>query len=197
MNRLVRFTVGALGQFSLVAMESRATHCSWPMAFISRSALRRSIICPNVAIPAVRQNRSKLAAASSHVSQCLTRQSRLFLFMALPFFCGFDTPSLQVQGGQRRSPAGHFLPRHGRNSVLLSTGHSHGKPYGTEERVYTALQGADHRPDAPPLNQPAARAWFPLAAGAAHEYIVLFRAAHRDPAAERAEFDGADPRWDW
>jgi hypothetical protein len=63
--------------------------------------------------------------ACSRFLPCLSmpaRQSRLFLFMALPFFCGFDTPSLQVQGGQRRSPAGHFLRRHGRNSILQSTG---------------------------------------------------------------------------
>jgi hypothetical protein len=63
-----------------------------------------------------------------------------------------------------------------------------------EERIDGPLQRTDHGPDAPPLNQPTAGTWLPLTAGVAHEAIVVVRAAHCDPAAERTELDGADSR---
>jgi hypothetical protein len=124
----------------------------------------------------------------------------LFLFMALPFFADSTPRAYRFKADNADLPistrCGTFPSKTWKEFHPTVDWHSHGKPYGTEERIDTALQGADHRPDAPSLNQPAARAWFPLAAGAAHEYVVILWAAHRDPAAERAEFDGADPRWD-
>ena len=188
-------------------MESRATHCSWLMAFISRSASRRSfdndtrsINLPQT-IPAVRQNRS----TCSRFLPCLSMPDAAIpadaiLLHGVAFLLRIRHP--EPTGSRRATPislfqhAGTFPSQTWKEFHPTVDWHSHGKPCGTEERVYTALQGADHGPDAPSLNQPAARAWFPLAAGAAHECVVILRAAHRDPTAERAEFDGADPRWD-
>ncbi len=61
-----------------------------------------------------------------------------------------------------------------------------------EQRVRCALQGADHRPDAAPLNQPPPASGLPLPAGAAHDVGELPRAAHGHQAAQLAELDRAD-----
>src|SRR5665213_2286558 len=59
----------------------------------------------NVAIPAVRQKRSKLAPtscqASSTIAAGTTAADVVDFFMALLSFVGFDTPSLRAQGEQR------------------------------------------------------------------------------------------------
>jgi hypothetical protein len=58
-----------------------------------------------VAIPAVRQNRSKLAPTScqaySTIAAGTTAADVVNCFMALLSFAGFDTPSLSAQGEQR------------------------------------------------------------------------------------------------
>src|ERR1700681_169518 len=65
---------------------------------------------PSASIPAARQNRSKLTDTSSHALSTARKVVGgkavavvLNLFMALLSFVGFDTPSLQAQGEQRRS----------------------------------------------------------------------------------------------
>src|SRR5208337_816117 len=62
----------------------------------------------NVARPAVRQKRSKLAATSCQASARFavgtTAVNVVGFFMALLSFRGFDTPSLQAQGEQRLPP---------------------------------------------------------------------------------------------
>src|SRR5208283_259243 len=59
----------------------------------------------NVASPAVRQKRSKLAPTSCQASSMFaagtTAVNVVGLFMALLSFRGFDTPSLPAQGEQR------------------------------------------------------------------------------------------------
>jgi hypothetical protein len=65
---------------------------------------------------------------------------------------------------------------------------------GTKQGIHSPFERANHGPDAAPLDQPAARAGFPLSAGLAHHAIELAWAAQRDPATERAELNGTDPR---
>src|SRR5271155_5514750 len=64
------------------------------------------IMRQSVAIPADRQKRSKLAPTPCQASSINAVASGagvvIVLFMALPFFQGVSTPSLQAQGGQRR-----------------------------------------------------------------------------------------------
>src|SRR5690242_3829709 len=58
----------------------------------------------SVAMPAVRQNCSKLAATFSQATSrpdATSPADVLFLFIGVAFPRGFDTPSLRAQGGQR------------------------------------------------------------------------------------------------
>ena len=71
-----------------------------------RRSASSAIMRESVAIPAVRQKRSKLAPTSCQASFTGAVASGhgvvIILFMALPFFVEFNTPSLPAQGGQRR-----------------------------------------------------------------------------------------------
>src|SRR5450759_2507863 len=69
----------------------------------------------NVAIPAVRQNRSKLAPtscqASSTIAPAPMAADVVIFFMALLSFVGFDTPSLT--GSRRATPTSQFQQQPG------------------------------------------------------------------------------------
>src|SRR5664279_5969248 len=69
----------------------------------------------NVAIPAVRQNRSKLAPTSCQASSTIApvpmAADVLIFFMALLSFVGFDTPSLT--GSRRATPTSQFQQQPG------------------------------------------------------------------------------------
>src|SRR5208282_5904240 len=76
------------------------------------SAASLSIISLRVAIPVVRQNRSKLAPTSCQASSTIIADMAaddgtfdvIAFLMALLSSRGFDTPSLQAQGEQRLPP---------------------------------------------------------------------------------------------
>src|SRR5665811_1550110 len=69
----------------------------------------------NVAIPDVRQNRSKLAPTSCQASSTIApvpmAADVLIFFMALLSFVGFDTPSLT--GSRRATPTSQFQQQPG------------------------------------------------------------------------------------
>src|ERR1019366_812580 len=74
----------------------------------------------NVAIPAVRQNRSKLAPTSCQASSTIApvpmAADVLIFFMALLSFVGFDTPSLT--GSRRATPTSQFQQQPGHPQAL-------------------------------------------------------------------------------
>ena len=61
-----------------------------------------------------------------------------------------------------------------------------------EQRICGALKCTDHRTNAPPLDQPALAAGFPLRARLAHHTVELMRTADRDQGTELSELTGAD-----
>jgi hypothetical protein len=68
-------------------------------------------------------------------------------------------------------------------------------PPKPEQRISVAPERPDHRPDPPPLDEPAVAARLPLPAGLAHERGEIERAADGDPAAKLAELARADAGW--
>src|SRR6476646_3342357 len=61
-----------------------------------------------------------------------------------------------------------------------------------EQRIGCRLKGADHRPNATPIDQPATRAGLPDAAGTLKDVRKLLRAAHCHHSSKLAELNRAD-----
>jgi hypothetical protein len=62
----------------------------------------------------------------------------------------------------------------------------------TKQRIRHALQAADHRPDSPPLDEPAPAPRLPQAPCPSHDRIELARTPHGHHTAECAELDRAN-----
>src|SRR5438034_336191 len=84
-------------------------------------------ICSMAPIPAVRQKRSKELSTScqavSRLGTSVSDEGVLIVVMALLSLCGFETPSLTAQGGQRLLPnstaTGAIPPRGGDPKMMF------------------------------------------------------------------------------